>query len=496
MKKWLAALCLVTSIGLGSAAGDASTAAAAAGNIQSYGADYLMKSDGTFWVWGNYYTVPTQVQGLTDVKASIGGQFVVKNDGTVWRWERNAITGLAQFELVDGVTDAVSVYNQYPDMLFLNAEGKLYRMPQDRSYPAEEMTGIDNVKEIAGYYNYKSQKQQWLLVKKDGSVWTSTDSFHTFVQVTSADHAVDARQNIILKEDGTVWTFPNEYDPDTVKDPSDDNDPITAVPVEGLKGIASIHYSSYALAAVDRQARLWFWGRTVSGFSDGTTYHKQAAPILMSGIKNVKDAYIVERFIIALTNDGKLYGGSIETEKLLENQSFELLASDVESIVPGGRQIIMQKTDGTLWGWGINKNGELGYGDYEIMYYKPVPMKPPVSIVLNGKPVALSNGAILLNGQAFIPVRSIFEQLGATVTWDNTAKIATVTRKQEGMTPVEITVNYKTGEIKLNGEAVELPNKPISSASISYLPLRFISESLGAKVDWFQAEQKIAITME
>ncbi len=30
----------------------------------------------------------------------------------------------------------------------------------------------------------------------------------------------------------------------------------------------------------------------------------------------------------------------------------------------------------------------------------------------------------------------------------------------------------------------------------SYLPLRFVSESLGAKVDWLQKEYKISITMK
>jgi hypothetical protein len=47
----------------------------------------------------------------------------------------------------------------------------------------------------------------------------------------------------------------------------------------------------------------------------------------------------------------------------------------------------------------------------------------------------------------------------------------------------------------MNDQPVTVQNPPFSSAGTTYLPLRFISETLGAKVEWNQKEEKIEITM-
>nr|WP_246772632.1 stalk domain-containing protein [Paenibacillus polymyxa] len=84
----------------------------------------------------------------------------------------------------------------------------------------------------------------------------------------------------------------------------------------------------------------------------------------------------------------------------------------------------MQKADGALWGWGVNKHAQLGIGDYEFLYSSPVPVQKPILVHLNGSPVSLSNGVITRNGQAFIPLRSVFDKLGAEIAYDFNSKIA------------------------------------------------------------------------
>ncbi len=227
-----------------------------------------------------------------------------------------------------------------------------------------------------------------------------------------------------------------------------------------------------------------------------STLNKQPAPIRLTGIDNVKEAFVSNRSLFALTESGKVYETSIELENLPANAEFKLIATDVSSLKPASKHLLMQKTDGTLWGWGLNKNANLGVGDYEFEYLTPVQVQPPVEVVLNGESIALANGVITRNGQAFVPLRSVFEKLGAKISWDETNKIATLERAAtEQTSSVTVQLNLKDGTAALNGSPVKLQNDPFGTSGTSYLPLRFISESLGAKVDWLQKEGKIRITM-
>ncbi|WP_313999529.1 stalk domain-containing protein [uncultured Paenibacillus sp.] len=47
----------------------------------------------------------------------------------------------------------------------------------------------------------------------------------------------------------------------------------------------------------------------------------------------------------------------------------------------------------------------------------------------------------------------------------------------------------------MNNEGALLQNEPFAVNGSAYLPLRFISESLGATVDWVQQDDNISIAM-
>jgi hypothetical protein len=53
-------------------------------------------------------------------------------------------------------------------------------------------------------------------------------------------------------------------------------------------------------------------------------------------------------------------------------------------------------------------------------------IRPPVSIVIDGKPLTMDVPAQIINGRVCAPVRFIAEALGKTVTWDNSTKTATI----------------------------------------------------------------------
>ncbi|MEK3792773.1 copper amine oxidase N-terminal domain-containing protein [Paenibacillus sp. FSL R7-0204] len=84
-------------------------------------------------------------------------------------------------------------------------------------------------------------------------------------------------------------------------------------------------------------------------------------------------------------------------------------------------------------------------------------------------------------GTTLVPMRPIFEAYGMTVKWDNSAKSVTATKDD---TTIKLTDN--SYDAYLNGKLIKLNQAPSlePTSSIFYVNLRFISESLGAKVNW------------
>lgn len=495
MKKRALFLSLMLGLILASHAFAADTLSPSSRNIASYDANSLIKIDGSLWVWGDYQPVPTQITELSDVQTTFAGGYVQKKDGSVWLWERKIFPQKLEIKPVTGLKHIVDVFNYGPSTLALDEQGTVYvGTIADVNRPEQPtvftpLPGLEDVAKIQGYHAYA--EEQYIFLKNNGAVWKDNNDLKTFEPISGLSDVVQIEYNMAVKKDGTVWTWPADTGPKMNK-PSAIN-PSQIKPLAGIKEIKARRYSNFA---IDNQARLWFWGATHTGLSDNATFYEYPVPILFTEIKNVKDVDLAENNIIVLTTDGNVWTTSTYRDTMPANAEFTLLATNVDSIQSGPRHIIFQKTDGTLWGWGVNKHAELGYGDYKFMYTVPVPVRKTISISLNGENVPLISGLITQNGQNFIPMRSIFEKLGAQVTFDGSNKVATVARTASDAPEVTISVNATTGETKVNGQIVTLPTKPFTINGTLYLPLRFISEKLGASVDWLPQEERIAITMK
>ncbi|WP_168735779.1 stalk domain-containing protein [Cohnella fermenti] len=467
--------------------------------VAAYGTSWLVKSDGTFWVWGGFQqqTVPTQVQGLHDAEQAFDGQYVRTKDGSLWHWaQQGGSPGSFKLERIEGIADPVNVIAGYNEGYVLDKEGRVYYgVRDDASSGAFEFSlleGISDVEEMTVYYNYPNGSLV-VFLKNDGSVWRTAFASPSVEQAAEIQDAVRVDAELVYLKNGSVREWKTEYDSSDMPNWRSE----LSQQVGELPSLKSVESNGSANLGIDGQGRLWFWGKSVTGFSDGTERHEQEAPVRLTGVDSVKAAYAMDRSIVALTEEGKLYEASIEGETMKADAKFVLLAKDVAGLSAGSKSSVLQKSDGSLWAWGLNKYGTLGTGeDKQFTSEAPIPMQAPIEVVLNGESVQLNNGVVTRNGQAFVPLRSIFERLGAKIAWDGTSKIATLERAaSEQNAAVSVQLNFLDGTTRLNGTTVELPNGLFSSAGSSYLPLRFISESLGAKVDWIQQEGKIAITM-
>lgn len=502
IKKTIGAFGLAAAIALTPQAGAfaaESGSSTSAGAIVSYGPNTLVKSDGSFWTWGltRQQSVPTQIPELKGAKTVPGDdRMVVLEDGSVRRLQPDNLMTSLKVEKVEGITNPAA-FSYTAEELALDTSGKVYKAARENgTLDATRFTllsGIGEVKDIDGYSKYWQQGANpvYLFLKSDGTVWSSTDSLAAFRQVPGLTGVKDISGDIALKNDGTVWEL--------VQSSNKASQPLTAKQIRELSGIQSIKFEGSTYLAVDSQSRLWFWGNTLTGYSDSAVTHTQERPILLTGVKNVKEAFVAEKTLFALTSSGQLYSTSLFREKLPANAPFSLLDSNIKTVKSGPRHLIMQKNDGSLWGWGVNKDGSLGNGEYEFMEKTPVPMQKPISVSLNGENIAMNTGVVTKDGQNFVPLRSVFEKLGAKITYEETSanKMISITRgAAEGKPAINIGVSAKTGATTVNGEAVKLPNNPFNLNGTMYLPLRFISEKLGAQVVWQPDTQTIEITMK
>jgi len=102
-----------------------------------------------------------------------------------------------------------------------------------------------------------------------------------------------------------------------------------------------------------------------------------------------------------------------------------------------------------------------------------------IDVLLDGKTVSFDQEPVIYHDRTMVPMRKIFELLGADVSWNSESR--TAIGKMHGKR-VEITVGSHT--MRINGEEVALDAPAIILAGRTLVPVRAIAEGLDCDVDW------------
>ena len=125
---------------------------------------------------------------------------------------------------------------------------------------------------------------------------------------------------------------------------------------------------------------------------------------------------------------------------------------------------------------------------YEAVFEAVYETNDVVNVDVNGKPLHFAVAPTIVGGTTMVPMRTVFEALGAGVQWDGNT--GTVTGKKGDRTVV-LKVNSDDAVVNGVHEVLDLPATIVDGTT--FVPVRFISEALGAGVNWDAGSQTVDI---
>jgi len=309
----------------------------------------VLKSDGTVWnsglnssgQLGDNTTIqkfsPVQVHGpgdvgfltdIVDIATQIQSSFALKSDGTVWSWGYNAFG-----QLGDNTTT-------------------------QRNTPVQ-VHGPDNMGFLTGITAIASSNSTTYALKSDGTVWSwghngygqlgdnTTIQKSTPVQVHGPGDvgfltgitAISASINsaYALKSDGTVWSWGENTNASMLGDGTT-TQRNTPVQVHGpgdvgfLTNVVALTSGNTSAYALKSDGTVWSWGANTYGQLGDNTTIQRLTPVQAHGPDNVG------------------------------------FLNNITAISAGTNSLYALKSDGTVWSWGRNTYGQLGNNSTSSSY--------------------------------------------------------------------------------------------------------------------------------
>jgi alpha-tubulin suppressor-like RCC1 family protein len=405
-----------------------------------------IRHDGTLWAWGkndkgqlgrnNTTSYPKPVQVGTDktwaaVAAGDYVSFGLKKDGTLWSWGAND-DGL----LGNGATSATP------------------RLVPDQVCKVSGPACYGN-----RYVSMSAGAKHVLALKNDGTVWawgrnpdgelgdgTRTNRFYP-TQIYGGDHrwisiSAGGFHSVALNKDGEIWTWgSNVYGELGQGDFSSSAYP--ALESSAGHDWAQIAAGRYHTIALKKNGSVWGWGdNSSSQLGNGSTTLKFASPAPAQGEGLADDWACIGAGTYAsggIRMNGKIYTWGANDNGVLGNGAIATRTlpgtiyknqTDWSSFAMGYMQCFALKTNGFLWGWGNNTDGEVGVNSTGNTKNTPQQTyfsldKPAIAIAI-GSPVVASPGTFDIVATASLNVYK--------VEYDtNGVKFATVTTAPFGL---------------------------------------------------------------
>ncbi|WP_281486617.1 copper amine oxidase N-terminal domain-containing protein [Lysinibacillus sphaericus] len=111
-----------------------------------------------------------------------------------------------------------------------------------------------------------------------------------------------------------------------------------------------------------------------------------------------------------------------------------------------------------------------------------------ITITVDGVQLKTDQPPAMIQGRVMLPLRAIFEALGANVNWDSRSQTVT---GYKGDTTVVLKMKSKVATIDGQSVTLDVPAQILRGRTM--VPVRFVSEALGQEVDWNSKNQTVTI---
>jgi len=187
---------------------------------------------------------------------------------------------------------------------------------------------------------------------------------------------------------------------------------------------------------------------------------------------------VSEKYVWIGADDFNIYCvDRLNGKKLFES----ITGSTSYYIVIGNNQIFSLSVYGELFAFMPKPSTDQTYVKFELWIGKKYACK-------NGKFLNIDAPPIIENGRTLVPIRVIGEALGATVNWFAEDKKVTYAL---GTKFIELWIGNPIAYV--SGKKVKLDTPPKIVNNRAFVPLRFVSENLSARVSWEPNEKRITI---
>lgn len=112
-----------------------------------------------------------------------------------------------------------------------------------------------------------------------------------------------------------------------------------------------------------------------------------------------------------------------------------------------------------------------------------------ITVKIGEQPIVFDVPPQIINNRTMVPMRKIFETLGATVEWDQNTKTVTSTK---GGTTVSLTIDNP--KMSVNGNIVTLDTPACIIDNRTLVPVRAIAEAFQTEVNWDEGTKTVSIS--